>query len=577
MTTIGDANAPGGPGAGAYINFGGAGPTTGTLLYTGTGDDTFKQIQFPNAAGNAVLDQSGSGMLIFESDLSVLGIGAHTFTMQGSGPGTGVVNGVISDNSAANKTTMVKAGTGVWILTAANINTGDTSISNGTLIVTSIGNAGAPGNLGAGTNINLGSSVLTGTLVYQGTGETITKVIRLAAGFGNGGATVDQSGTGLLKFLADVSTSGTSTDHLFTLQGSTSGTGEIAGAIPDATPSPHVNSTSILKTGTGLWTLSGVCSNTGSVTVNGGTLAIAGTAVITNTPTITVAAGATLDLSVHTGGGMTIAAGQTLGGSGTVKGNATIANGATLSPGVSPGTGTLTVQGNLVLNNSATLAYALGTNSDRTVVNGNLTLSGFLTVTDAGGFAAGNYTLITYTGTLGGTALLVNNPLPGGRIGTIVAGSGTVVLQVGAGDPFTTWQSQYFTGSSLNSAPGADPLGKGMSNTNQFLAGFNPTNAAAYLHITGVVKTNGGTNVRVDYLGASGDSSTTPPMASRTNVLEFTTGTVNGSYSSNNFASAGVTDILSGGVGLGTLTNMVDPGGATNVPSRFYRVRVLVP
>ena len=116
-----------------------------------------------------------------------------------------------------------------------------------------------------------------------------------------------------------------------------------------------------------------------------------------------------------------------------------------------------------------------------------------------------------------------------------------------------------------------------MSNTNQFLAGFNPTNAAAYLHITGVVKTNGGTNVRVDYLGASGDSSTTPPMASRTNVLEFTTGTVNGSYSSNNFASAGVTDILSGGVVLGTLTNMVDPGGASNVPSRFYRVRVLVP
>jgi hypothetical protein len=148
-------------------------------------------------------------------------------------------------------------------------------------------------------------------------------------------------------------------------------------------------------------------------------------------------------------------------------------------------------------------------------------------------------------------------------------------------DPFTAWQTQYFTsGELLNpafSGPGADPFGKGMSNTNQFLAGFNPTNAAAYVHITGVSGTNGGTDVRVDYLGASGDSSTTPPMASRTNVLEFTAGAVDGSYNSNNFASANVTNVLSGGIGLGTATNMVDPGGATNIPARYYRVRVLVP
>jgi hypothetical protein len=148
-------------------------------------------------------------------------------------------------------------------------------------------------------------------------------------------------------------------------------------------------------------------------------------------------------------------------------------------------------------------------------------------------------------------------------------------------DPFVTWQNQYFTSGELSnsafSGPGADPFGKGMSNTNQFLAGFNPTNAAAYVHITAISKTNSGTDVRVDYLGASGDSSRTPPLLSRTNVLEFTTGTGNGSYSSNNFATAGVTDILSGGIGLGTVTNLVDPGGATNVPSRYYRVRVLVP
>ena len=48
-----------------------------------------------------------------------------------------------------------------------------------------------------------------------------------------------------------------------------------------------------------------------------------------------------------------------------------------------------------------------------------------------------------------------------------------------------------------------------MSNTNQFLAGFNPTNATAYVHIISVAKTNS-TDVNVGYLGASGDSSRSP-------------------------------------------------------------------
>jgi hypothetical protein len=148
-------------------------------------------------------------------------------------------------------------------------------------------------------------------------------------------------------------------------------------------------------------------------------------------------------------------------------------------------------------------------------------------------------------------------------------------------DAFTLWQNQYFTVAELGtpsfSGPGADPFGKGMSNTNQFLAGFNPTNASAYVHITAISKVNAGTDIQVNYLGASGDSSRSPSLLSRTNVLEFTAGTGAGSYNSNNFASTGQTNILSGGVGLGTLTNMVDPGGATNKPARYYRVRVLVP
>jgi PKD repeat protein len=143
-------------------------------------------------------------------------------------------------------------------------------------------------------------------------------------------------------------------------------------------------------------------------------------------------------------------------------------------------------------------------------------------------------------------------------------------------DPFVWWQLNYFSCSNCAQAqPNADPYGKGMSNTNQFLAGFNPTNTAAYLHVINVAPTNT-TDMNVIYLGANGDTNYVPGITSRTNVLEFTAGTASGGYS-NNFASTGQTNILSGGIGAGIVTNMVDPGGATNIPSRYYRVRVLLP
>ena len=168
---------------------------------------------------------------------------------------------------------------------------------------------------------------------------------------------------------------------------------------------------------------------------------------------------------------------------------------------------------------------------------------------------------------------------PGALLGTLTLTQGGLSFQAAVQDPFVTWQSQYFTAGELGnpafSGPNADPLGKGISNTNQFLAGFNPTNSAAYPHIISIAKTNN-IDVLVTYLGANGDNTYTGGPITRTNVLEFTTGTASGGYS-NNFVSTGQTNILSGGNGLGVVANPVDSGGATNKPSRYYRVRVLVP
>jgi PKD repeat protein len=139
---------------------------------------------------------------------------------------------------------------------------------------------------------------------------------------------------------------------------------------------------------------------------------------------------------------------------------------------------------------------------------------------------------------------------------------------------FAQWQQFYGLTGTLSGA-NASYTGDGMSNTNKFLAGFSPVNPVAYLHIISIAPTNT-TDVNVIYLGANGDDTYTPGIASRTNVLEFTAGTASGSYS-NNFATTGQTNILSGGNGLGMVTNMVDVGGATNAPTRYYRIRVLVP
>ena len=373
----------------------GYGINTGRLIYTGTGETSDRVINMLGGTGGAAIEQAGTGVLAFSSNLTFTGAGAKRLTLAGSTAGTGLISGSIPGGIAGSTSplTIAKEGTGTWTLTGAGntattlvlsggiLDTGSNGLTisnagaatiqttadttlNGKIILGGVGTAGngadigataagvtltvnaiieggatnnidfwsapagvtilngantfsgqvaiagqivqvtsinsvvggtASSSLGAPTTVNEGTirfgqlnNSVTGTLRYVGSGETTDRVISLQGT--SGGAVIDQSGTGLLKFTSDLTATGAGSKTL-TLQGSTAGTGEIGGAIVD---NGGTNLTSVLKAGTGLWSLSGASTYTGTTTVNGGTLAISGVNGTTLSPTFNVGLGTTL-------------------------------------------------------------------------------------------------------------------------------------------------------------------------------------------------------------------------------------------------------------------------------------------
>ena len=196
-----------------------------------------------------------------------------------------------------------KCGAGTLQLSGKNTYTGQTVLEGGALSVASLNSVvkgKASSSLGAPTTVETGEIVIGKgdgefALIYTGTGETSDRVINLAGK--NATVTFDQSGTGLLKLTRTFVISGYGASKTIALKGSTAGTGEIAGNIVNPYDRAGKATTALTKTGTGIWTLSGVNSYTGPTTVAKGTLSLASARSLGDKTDVYISDGATLDLN----------------------------------------------------------------------------------------------------------------------------------------------------------------------------------------------------------------------------------------------------------------------------------------
>jgi len=237
--------------AGSWLALGSANAigTTGTITFSGGG------IQFSAANTtdySARFSQEANQTYRFFADGQTVTLGAAPMTSVGG--------------------SLIKHGAGTLILTALNTFTGNVTTYGGTLSVATIGNQGVAGNLGAGTTITIGTASSAGNLTYTGTGETTNRLIHMGSN-GTQGGTLQQDGTGLLKFTGNITSEGGTGDRAKTLTLSGTGEGEIAGVISDAATGSTV-ATSVTKTDGGIWRLSGANTHTGRTQVSTGTLEI---------------------------------------------------------------------------------------------------------------------------------------------------------------------------------------------------------------------------------------------------------------------------------------------------------------
>lgn len=374
--------------------------------------------------------------------------------------------------------------------------------------------------------------------------------------------TITSGRTILIGALTSAGTAGT-------LGGGTGGTAiySIGAKNLDTTYSGKITgNAAVTKTGTGMLNLSGANTYTGATTVSSGTLLVTGTLGSTTT---------------------SVSSGATIGGTGTLGGKLTLASGARLALGVGA---------------SATKGLT---------VSGTITLNGVINVVPAllgGTLAPGTYTLLTYTGTLGGSPTFTwNDTTSSGYVAifdTSTAGQVKITLAIPPAAP-----------SGLVATPGNGQIGlawNAVSGATSYTVRRSTISGSGYVEITPMVTTNSYVNgslangttyyyvvVAKNAVGLSGNSNEatgrpTAPISAqeqRAPAVGISGPDANGASAANLTVNASVVghtyqlqycDDLSSAIWRNYGSAVLGTGGPlpftmpvdTTVPHRFYRVAI---
>jgi T5SS/PEP-CTERM-associated repeat protein len=170
-------------------------------------------------------------------------------------------------------------------------------------------------------------------------------------------------------------------------------------------------------------------------------------------------------------------------------------------------------------------------------------------------------TLTLSSGVLQADILIVTNPC-----GRLIHNGGMLVCSnlvldpnlsaVGDGIP-NGWKQQFGFDPFDPNLASADPDGDGFTNLQEFRNGTDPLDPnSTPFRITAITQEDD--DIRIAWMAGTG----------KTNALQTAVG--NGGYDTNAFA-----DIFIVTNTIGNVTNYLDVGGATNAPSRYYRVRLV--
>ncbi|WP_395746032.1 autotransporter-associated beta strand repeat-containing protein [Prosthecobacter sp.] len=559
---------------------------TGALIQNGTGTTTLSGLSnsWGSATVNAGILSAGvaSGLgnasaMIVNSGGTLATNGNPVGAAVGSLSGSGIVQNGSNNNSgliiSGNMSTtfsgvLQNGGTGTLFLTkmgaattltlsgGSSTYTGVTTITGGTLSVSTLADGGSASSIGASSSAATSLVLNGGTLKYSVGAGAAVSTDRLFS-VGTSGGTIDASGGFNINFTSTGSMGFNSQSgaRTLTLTGSNANDNTLAAVIGD-----NGGATAVTKSGTGVWVLSGANTYTGVTTLNGtGALKVSSLANGGSASSIGASSNAASNLVlnggtfVYTGGAVSTDRLFSVGTSGATvsvvgSGGVTFTNTGSLGFNGQSGARTLTLANASA--GTSTLAAVIGDNGGPTS----------LTRINAGIWAltgANTYTGATTINGSIGTILNVTSLANGGaasNIGAATNAASNLVLNggtlqyTGAGSSTDRLFSLGTNGISLDASGTGD-----LNFTNTGSIGFNNQTGARTLTLIG---SSLGFNTIAALIGDNGGATSVTKLGSGKWVL-----TGNNTYSGTTTISGGVLQIghntASGSVGTG---NIVDNG-----------------